>query len=93
MTKDIIIMNLAEIIAKQSQEIDKLNSKNKDLNELCEEISLETSKQRESLVNSVVEEAVKEFQHYINDKKEISMDDKKKATSKCSDTCLKIELD
>lgn len=73
MTKDIMISNLAEIIAKQSQEIDKLNSKNEELICACEEISLERSKLKEYVVTWVVEEAVKEFQNYL-DKQEISMD-------------------
>lgn len=68
-----MIGNLAEIIAKQSQELDNLNRENKNLNELCEEYRLDRIKQREFLVNLVIEESVKEFQNYL-DKQEISMD-------------------
>lgn len=65
-------MNLSEIITKQSQEIDKLNIKNQELIDACEEISLDRIKQREFLVNFVIEEAVKEFQNYLE--QEINMD-------------------
>lgn len=73
MTKDIMIMNLAEIIAKQSQEIDKLNIKNEELICACEEIDENRRRQETFIENVVIEEAVKEFQNYL-DKQEISMD-------------------
>lgn len=69
MTKDIMIRNLADIIAKQSQEINKLNIKNQELIEIDEN----RHRQETILVNVVIEEAVKEFQNYL-DKQEISMD-------------------
>lgn len=73
MTKDIMISNLAEIIAKQSQEINKLNIKNKELIDVCEQIDENRRRQETFIVNVVVEEAVKEFQNYL-DEQEISMD-------------------
>ena len=73
MTKDIMISNLAEIIAKQSQEINKLNIKNQELIDVCEQIDENRRRQETFIVNVVVEEAVKEFQNYL-DKQEISMD-------------------
>lgn len=73
MTKDIMISNLAEIIAKQSQEIDKLNIKNQELIDVCEQIDENRRRQKTFIVNFVIEEAVKEFQNYL-DKQEISMD-------------------
>lgn len=68
-----MISNLAEIIAKQSQEINKLNIKNQELIDVCEQIDENRRRQETFIVNVVVEEAVKEFQNYL-DKQEISMD-------------------
>lgn len=68
-----MIRNLAEIIAKQSQEINKLNIKKQELIDVCEQIDENRRRQETFIVNVVVEEAVKEFQNYL-DKQEISMD-------------------
>lgn len=68
-----MISNLAEIIAEQSQEIDKLNSKNEELIDVCEQIDKNRRRQETFIENVVIEEAVKEFQNYL-DKQEISMD-------------------